>query len=293
MTALAPPFPYYGGKQRIAERIVDLFPPHEHYLEPFAGGLSVLFAKRPSRMETVSDKDRALMTFWRVLRDRPDELARACALTPHARAAYVEALSLYTSHLTPTPAHDLEIARRVFTIFAQGRASKTAATSWRMHVDPSGSSLSLPGYLRAYVARMAALAERLQNVTLETLDAVELIDRYAPHRGVLIYADPPYLASSRNSRGYRNEMGSEAEHTRLAEQLCAAKASVVLSGYRSPLYDRLYRDWDRVEIPSGTAQGGVYGPRTEVVWSNRTISSPDLLEQLKASRPSIRRAFTL
>lgn len=282
MTALAPPFPYFGGKQRIAEKIVALFPPHEHYVEPFAGGLSVLFAKRLSRMETVSDIDRALMNFWRVLRDRPDELMRACALTPHSRADYEEAVCVYAG---PNGKHldALESARRIFTVFAQGRASKSSTSQWRMHVDPNGSSLGLPGYLRAYVDRMAALADRLQNVTLETLDATVMIDRYSPHPDVLIYADPPYLRSSRNSYGYRHEMGSETEHRHLAELLLEAQASVVLSGYSSPLYEHLYRDWDRVEIASGTAQGGVYSARTEVVWSNRHISSPDLLAQLRGA----------
>jgi len=51
----APPFTYFGGKTRLAEKIVATFPAHGHYVEPFAGSLAVLLAKPRSRMETVND----------------------------------------------------------------------------------------------------------------------------------------------------------------------------------------------------------------------------------------------
>ncbi len=62
MTAvLQPPFAYFGGKTTLASRIVDLLPAHEHYMEPFCGGSSVLLAKTPSTMETVNDLDGRLI----------------------------------------------------------------------------------------------------------------------------------------------------------------------------------------------------------------------------------------
>ncbi|WP_438388808.1 DNA adenine methylase [Actinopolyspora saharensis] len=50
------PFAYCGGKSRLAARIAVLLPEYAHYVEPFAGGLSVLLAKTPSRMKTVNVK---------------------------------------------------------------------------------------------------------------------------------------------------------------------------------------------------------------------------------------------
>ena len=37
------PLPYYGGKSRLAKRIVDLMPAHQCYVEPFSGGLGCSF----------------------------------------------------------------------------------------------------------------------------------------------------------------------------------------------------------------------------------------------------------
>jgi hypothetical protein len=47
MTVLTPPLAYYGGKTRLAAKIAALLPPHEHYVEPFAGSLAVLLARSP------------------------------------------------------------------------------------------------------------------------------------------------------------------------------------------------------------------------------------------------------
>lgn len=88
MVRLRPPFPYFGGKQTLGPRIAALLPEHRHYVEPYCGSLAVLLSKEPAPFETVNDLDAELVTFWRVLRERPDELARVCALTPHSRAEY-------------------------------------------------------------------------------------------------------------------------------------------------------------------------------------------------------------
>src|SRR5687767_7997568 len=81
---------YPGSKARLARWIVEQFPPHECYLEPFAGSAVVLFAKPRSPVEMLNDRDGRVCNLFRVLRDRPEELARAAELTPWARAEYEE-----------------------------------------------------------------------------------------------------------------------------------------------------------------------------------------------------------
>ena len=156
---MKPPMPYYGGKQRIADRIVATFPDHLHYVEPFAGGLSVLLAKEPSKLETVNDLDRHLVTFWRVLRDRPEDLMRVCTFTPHSRTE----LDLCRQPMDNLD--DLEVARRVWSQLAQGRAGRRARTGWRYYIDRTATGATMATYLRGYVERMPPAAARLASLS--------------------------------------------------------------------------------------------------------------------------------
>lgn len=71
---------------------------------------------------------------------------------------------------------------------------------------------------------------------------------------------------------YRHEMRDDDSHRELAEALHAARATVVVSGYPSDLYDReLYAGWDRHTIAATTGQGGKWEARTEVLWSNAPL----------------------
>jgi DNA adenine methylase len=274
----APPFPYVGGKTTLGPRIAALLPEHKHYVEPFAGSLAVLLAKAPSLMETVNDLDADLMTFWRVLREQPDELQQACALTPHSRAEYDAARN------RPDDLDDLERARRVWTVLAQSRTGTLRTAGWRHFQATGGSYAGMPGYLRGYVDRMGAAVQRLQRVSLECRPALNVVEDYGRHEEVLLYVDPPYLGTARKwDRLYQLDMPGGDDHRALLDALLACSAAVVLSGYASPLYDDALAGWDRVEMAASTGQGGVYANRTEVLWSNRPIGEPTLFDGEAAS----------
>lgn len=262
----APPFAYFGGKTTLADRIVRFLPEARHYVEPFAGSLAVLLAKPRARMETVNDLDGDLMLFWRVLRDRPEDLARVCMLTPHSRAEHAGAFH-------PVDGLDeLERARRVWVRLTQGRGGLLRRTGWRHYADPASSS-GMPDYLAGYVARLMPAAARLAGVSLECRPALDLIEKYGRYPDVLLYVDPPYLGSTRIwGNQYRHELRGDAEHRDLAEALMVCRAHVVLSGYDSALYAELYAAWHTVRMPAstGNARRGEQ-IRTEVLWSNREL----------------------
>ena len=96
-------------------------------------------------------------------------------------------------------------------------------------------------------------------------DATEFLRSYAFQGDELVYADPPYLRSTRRSAGklYRHEL-EDADHVQLLEVLKGLPCMVMVSGYRSQIYDSLLAGW---RLVSFTAKTHV-DLREECVWLN-------------------------
>lgn len=270
MSGLRPPFPYYGAKGRLAGTIVDLIPQHRVYVEPFAGSAAVLLAKAPAPVEVINDIDRNVTTFFRVLRDSPDQLVRALRLTPYARDEFAAA-DLGEDSIT-----DLERARRFFVRTTQGHnaAGSGGRAGWSNGIRAKHTDATAT---RNLVERLDLAAERLRTVVVDNRDAAEVIAAHdAPD--AVFYLDPPYLSGTRQcDRDYAHEAGGDEFHRGLAKVLRGVQGLVLLSGYPSALYDDLYAGWDRLEVAMHRAATNSRGrtdvPRgIEVVWSNRPLN---------------------
>jgi site-specific DNA-adenine methylase len=74
---LKAPFPWFGGKSRVAGIVWDRFGDVKNYVEPFFGSGAVLLL-RPTPfagVETVNDADGMVSNFWRAVRSDPDAVA--------------------------------------------------------------------------------------------------------------------------------------------------------------------------------------------------------------------------
>lgn len=102
----------------------------------------------------------------------------------------------------------------------------------------------------------------MKEAQIECMPAVDLIQRFN-RPNVLIYADPPYLLSTRKmKKQYANEM-TDQDHKQLLGALKAHRGPVLLSGYASELYDSSLATWRRYTLET-TAEKGMH--RTEVLW---------------------------
>lgn len=268
---------YHGGKWMLAPWIIANLPAHHTYTEAFGGAASVLLRKNRSHAEVYNDLDGEVVNVFRVARERGDELRKALELTPFSRAEF---------DLSYLPSDEpLERARRMIVRSFQGFSSTAVCgerSGFRSTSSRSGTSAAMDW--RNYPEALAATTARLQGVVIENRDAMAVIAHH-DRPGTLHYVDPPYVHSTRSNKvrhtdtrkSYKHELTDE-QHVELAHFLRGLAGMVVLSGYPSPLYDDLYRDWRRIDRPA-LADGA--RPRIECLWLNAAADQVHRLPQQK------------
>ena len=273
-------FGWYGGKFSHLDWLLPLLPDAHHYCEPFGGSAAVLINRAPSPIETYNDIDGEVTNFFKILRERKEELLEAIGLTPFSREELRQAVEKNVTGLS-----DLERARRFFVRARQVRTglAQTASEGRWAHcrlTSRAGMAGAVSRWLGS-VEGLAEIAQRLLRVQIENAPALDVITRYdSPH--TLFYCDPPYIHESRSDlKAYAYEM-NDHEHIELARRLHEIEGRVAISGYSSPLMKDLYGDWTAIEAPSkkahstNTRSDNIKQERSEVLWINyRLVDSPN------------------
>lgn len=261
---LRPLVKWHGGKRYLARRIIQRFPPHRVYLEPFGGGASVLLNKEPVEVETYNDLDLRITRLFRVLRDHGKEFVENVQLIPYSQVEFEKAATY------PEGATDLECAVCDFIRWRQSFGGKGQSWSFTTGRARGGMAGDVNAWWTA-IEMLPEIIDRLRRVQIICQPACEAIPRF-DHAEGLIYCDPPYVHDTR-SKGATNVYGVEMtdeDHRELAAVLSQCKAKVVLSGYPSRLYGELYSDWRRAEFEiANHASGAKQKTReTECLWMN-------------------------
>jgi DNA adenine methylase len=226
-------------------RFLPLIPEHKTYVEVFAGGAALFFAKERSPIEVINDLDSGLTNLYNVLKDKEkfERFQILVELSPYSRKEYFA----YRANWKDCE-DDVEQAARYFVV-ARQCFSGNLKGGWSKDIDGGsrGMSKAVARYLSA-VERLPEVHRRLRGVQVEELDFRKIIQEY-DRPSTFFYLDPPYVTSTRRAKDvYHHEMTDE-DHDDMIELLLGIKGKAMLSGYANPIYGPLEcACWKRIDF---------------------------------------------
>jgi DNA adenine methylase len=250
-------FPYIGGKTRLADWVVSRLPPHTTYIEPFGGSAAVLLNKPRSKVEVFNDADSDVVTFFRVARERRDELAEWCRYTPFSEQLHDEWTSEFFAGERPDD--DLEHAGRWLYLRYSQYAAKVSRKSGfkRESPDDEKGSRNARNWQNAS-ERIEQVAERFRGVSVVNEDYSAVLNRYDSSETVF-YVDPPYVDKEDLYLEY-------ADHAALEEQLQRIEGRAIVSYTQRPA--GCYDSWRVVENDVTHSAAGSGKTATERLFLN-------------------------
>jgi DNA adenine methylase len=237
------PFKWIGGKSRLRKPILDLLPEHTCYVEPFAGAAWVLFGKPPSDVEVLNDADQELVTFFRVVKEKPEELIASFEWELVSRAEFERLADLDPSQLT-----DVQRAHRFYYLIMAGWGGELNYPRFQTSITDGGHGNRLIGALETLKERIRPIHERLHTVIIENLDWRDCINRY-DRSGTVMYVDPPYPDNGCN---YAHNMRDWDSHRELAERLSRSQCKWILSSYDIPEIRKLFAQYFIIAVQSAS-----------------------------------------
>lgn len=202
--AINSPFRYPGGKFYARKLILELIPPHTYYVEPFAGGASIFFAKPKVERSWLNDRDADLMNIYLHIRDRVEELVDLLDGIGASKAKHTYFKNEFK------PKSRLEAAFRWYYLNRTSYSGIMNFTNcyWGYGRKFSMTPQNWPRHLRKCSAK-------LQGVKFTNWDFEHVLDKTPD--GAFLFVDPPYFNADQDK--FYSVTFSKDDHYRLAKAL--------------------------------------------------------------------------
>lgn len=264
--AMSPMLSYPGGKQRIASQLLSLLPKHSVYVEPFAGGAALLFAKPRVRVtngadyrEVLNDLNGDVVNFYRVMSDEKlgPKAVNIIQNTLFSFREFKEAREKSQSN------NKIERAVAFYVLSQQSfgsvveytREGVPRPTGWRRSINTRNDATTWENKLEELPQKL----ERLRGVYVDETSFEVCIEKWDSLE-TFFYCDPPYPDTGIT---YRNSFDVE-DFQRLVDLLQTIKGKFMLSCY--PLDVRVPSTWRIVDIEAQMSVAGQtkHAKRTEL-----------------------------
>ncbi|CAH0444066.1 hypothetical protein LMG10661_00631 [Ralstonia syzygii subsp. syzygii] len=210
----APVVPWIGGKRRLADKLLPLFPAHECYVEVFCGGAALFFLRQvPAAVEVLNDINGDLVNLYRVVQHHLEEFVRQFKWALSSRQVFK-----WLQMTNPETLTDIQRAARFFYLQHHAFGGKVDGQSY-------GTATTAPmvNLLRIEEENLSAAHLRLAATNIENLSWTDCVRRYdRPH--TFFYMDPPYW----QTEGYGVPFGFE-NYVEMADLMRTCKGRVMVS----------------------------------------------------------------
>lgn len=199
------------------KHIIPLIPAHEVYTESFCGGAAVLFAKEPIKAEIINDLNAELTNFYWCLKMYYADLEKEICKTVHARDIHAHAahINAYPQFFTPV--------QRAWAVWALSKMSFASMLDGSFGYDFGGG---MPKKVKNAKDEFSKkICDRLEHVTIENRDAMDVIQTY-DCRDCFHFVDPPYINSD---CGHYEGLFNEAKLHMLLRLLACIKGKFMLT----------------------------------------------------------------
>ena len=271
---MTPLISYYGGKQRIARHIVKLIPQHTVYVEPFAGGATILFSKLVPSVsnshhyrEVINDLDSDLINMYRCFQNKETEqkLLKKLKFTLYSKEEWEKATNILKKK--PTGLIDVERTWAYYICIMQSFSS--LGSNWSYNIKAN----NLPEVWKNKKDLLPKVLDRFSGVYIEHSDAMDIIKKYDSSY-TFFYCDPPYINLDQR---YNSPKFKEEDLKRLMDTLNQCKGSFILSGYDT---DIVSKEWERFEFNAVCSgfnhkNNNIANFRKEIVWRRFNKEQPE------------------
>ena len=252
---MSKPFiPWMGGKSRLADKILPLFPDHTCYVEPFAGAAALFFKKEPSKVEVLNDINGELVNLYRVLQNHLEEFVRQFKWAITSRKVFE-----WEKMKRPETLTDIQRAARFYYLQKNAFGGKVDGQSFGTGTDRTHGINLLRIEHDLSNAHM-----RLHQVFIENLDWSACIERYDRAHS-LFYLDPPYWGTA----GYGVDFGIE-HYKKMADLAMDINGSMIISVNDCAKMREVFKDLKMKTVPINYTVGGKNGraPKKElIIWN--------------------------
>lgn len=227
-----PIIPWLGGKRRLADKLLPMFPPHECYVEVFCGGAALYFLRAlPASVEVINDINGDLVNLYRVVQHHLEEFVRQFKWAISSREVFKWQKAARPEGLT-----DIQRAARFYYLQHHAFGGKVDGQNY-------GTATTAPMInLCRIEEHLSAAHLRLAGTNVENLPWQQCMKRY-DRSHTFFYLDPPYW----QTEGYGVPFGFE-QYEEMAALMRSCKGKVMVSINDHPDIRRAFDGLEMLEL---------------------------------------------